>query len=313
MARPLRIEYPGAFYHVTGRGNEKKPIFLSDEDRKKFLSLLESSVERYKAIVHCYVLMDNHYHLLLETPQANLSAVVHYINGNYTSYFNKKHDRCGHLFQGRYKAILVDKDAYAVELSRYIHLNPVRAGFGERFTDSLISSLFAYAQLTGRFPWLTTSFILSYFGRTKREQVKQYIVFVSEGLEKELLENPLKKVFASTILGDSSFISWVRQNFIEEEANRDIPALGKLHVGPTIDEIKKATENATSNLKERRRIALYLAHRFSGKNLSEIAGAFGNIGPSAVSQNSSRIRAKMSKDESLRKTVEGIEEALKSE
>ena len=141
MARPLRIEYPGAFYHITARGNEKKPIFLTDEDRKKFLSLLESAVERYKAMVHCYVLVDNHYHLLLETPQANLSAVVHYINGSYTSYFNNKHDRCGHLFQGRYKAILVDKDTYAVELSRYIHLNPVRAGLGERFTDPINDSM----------------------------------------------------------------------------------------------------------------------------------------------------------------------------
>ena len=128
MARPLRIEYPGAFYHVTSRGNEQKDIFKSDFDREKFLSYLVSASERYGAEIHAYCLMTNHYHMMLETPLGNLSQIMKHINSSYTSYFNIKHKRVGHLLQGRYKAILVQADAYAAELSRYIHLNPVRAG-----------------------------------------------------------------------------------------------------------------------------------------------------------------------------------------
>lgn len=128
MARPLRIEYPGAFYHVTSRGNEQKDVFKSQKDREKFLSYVESAVVRYGAVVHTWCLMSNHYHLLLETPSGNLSQIMRHINGAYTTYFNVKRKRAGHLFQGRYKAILVEAGAYALEFSRYMHLNPVRAG-----------------------------------------------------------------------------------------------------------------------------------------------------------------------------------------
>jgi len=125
MARPLRIEYPGAFYHVTSRGNEQKDIFKNRRDREKFLKYLASATQRYAATVHSYCLMSNHYHLLLETPEGNLSEIMRHINGAYTTYFNIKRKRSGHLFQGRYKSILIEADEYLVELSRYIHLNPV--------------------------------------------------------------------------------------------------------------------------------------------------------------------------------------------
>ncbi len=130
MARPLRIIYPGAFYHVTSRGNEQRDVFKSRRDREKFLLYLESATVRYGAVIHAYCLMSNHYHLLLETPEGNLSQIMRHINGAYTTYFNIKRKRAGHLFQGRYKAILVEADAYAKELSRYMHLNPVRGEIG---------------------------------------------------------------------------------------------------------------------------------------------------------------------------------------
>jgi len=128
MSRPLRIVYAGAFYHVTSRGNEQKDVFKSKRDREKFLEYLESATERYGAVIHVYCLMSNHYHLLVETPAGNLPQIMGHINGAYTTYYNIKRKRSGHLFQGRYKAILVEFDEYALELSRYIHLNPVRAG-----------------------------------------------------------------------------------------------------------------------------------------------------------------------------------------
>ncbi len=128
MTRPLRIQFDGAYYHVTSRGNERKNVFRNNRDREQFLSYLKSAHYRYKAVFHVFCLMNNHYHYLLETPKGNLSQIMHHINGAYTNYFNIKHRRREHLFQGRYKAIVVDADSYAGELSRYIHLNPVRAG-----------------------------------------------------------------------------------------------------------------------------------------------------------------------------------------
>jgi len=146
MGRPLRIEYPDAFYHITARGNERQNIFKSNRDRERSLGYLESASERYKAVIHTYILMDNNYHILLQTPAGNLSQIMHHINGAYTNYVNKKKKRSGHLFQGRYKALLVDIDEYAQELFRYIHLNPVRAGI--------------YINVNKSSKWLCTEFIL---------------------------------------------------------------------------------------------------------------------------------------------------------
>src|SRR4030066_1532561 len=140
MARPLRIEFPGAYYHITSRGNERKAIFKNMGDRESFLSYLKLAYLRYGVVIHVFCLMNNHYHLLLETPKGNLSQIMRYINGAYSIYFNVKHKRTGHLFQGRYKAILVDADEYAGELSRYIHLNPVRAGIVSKPEQYLWSS-----------------------------------------------------------------------------------------------------------------------------------------------------------------------------
>src|SRR3990170_921746 len=126
MARPLRIQYEGALYHVTCRGNERKSIFKDDLDKKVFLGLLSDGLKTYHITLFCYVLMDNHFHLLLETPLANLSEFMRWFNITYTSHYNRKHKRSGHLYQGRYKSILVEKDSYLHILSRYIHLNPVR-------------------------------------------------------------------------------------------------------------------------------------------------------------------------------------------
>ncbi len=127
MARPLRIEFPGALYHITARGNAQQDIFVDDEDRLLFLSVLERVVSRFHLLLHAYCLMDNHYHLVLETPQANLSQAVRQLNGVYTQAFNRRHGKVGHVLQGRFKAILVGRDSYLLELCRYVALNPVWA------------------------------------------------------------------------------------------------------------------------------------------------------------------------------------------
>src|SRR5882724_8554912 len=126
MARPLRILYPNAFYHVTCRGNDRRVIFRDDDDRTRFLERLRSAREIFSVRVHAYVLMSNHFHLIVETPKANLSEFMRQFNISYTGYYNRRHHRIGHLYQGRFKAIVVDKDSYLLELSRYVHLNPIR-------------------------------------------------------------------------------------------------------------------------------------------------------------------------------------------
>ena len=197
MARPLRVQYPGAFYHVTSRGNERKAIFKSKGDRERFLSYLKSANERYDAIIHTYCLMDNHYHILLETPRSNLSQILHHINGAYTSYYNVKRKRFGHLFQGRYKAILVQKDAYCQELSRYIHLNPVRAGIVGKPSQYKWSSYCYLIGLKKGPQWLSDEAVLGYFDKDKKTAQGLYRDFVEKVLGKEM-EDPLSRVFAST-------------------------------------------------------------------------------------------------------------------
>ena len=144
MARPLRIEYKGAFYHITARGNERKRIFFSKADYEKFKDYLGKAQDKYGYLLHCYMLMTNHYHMLIETPNPNMSKLMHYLNGSYTGYINRRRKRSGHLFQGRYKAILVDADSYFLELSRYIHLNPVRANIVSNPEDCPYSSYSTY-------------------------------------------------------------------------------------------------------------------------------------------------------------------------
>ena len=157
MARPLRIEYPDALYHVTSRGNRQEDIYLDDQDRNAFLKTLSRVCDRFNWVCHSYCLMSNHYHLMIETPEANLSEGMRQLNGVYTQTLNRNHSRVGHVFQGRYKAILVQKDSYLLELSRYIVLNPVRASMVHSAKDWRWSSYQSTAGLVATPNWLTST------------------------------------------------------------------------------------------------------------------------------------------------------------
>ncbi len=186
MARPLRINYPGAFCHVTSRGNEQRNVFRSKRDREKFYKYLGSATQRYDAVVHVLCLMDNHFHLLVETPSGNLPQIMRHINGAYTTYFNRKRARSGHLFQGRYKAILVDMGEYAKELSRYIHLNPVRAEMVETPAEYEWSSYQFFIGVQKPPKWLFRDFIFGYFGGKVSIAEKGYRKFIGAMINKEL-------------------------------------------------------------------------------------------------------------------------------
>ena len=181
MARPLRIQYPFAVYHITGRGNEKKAIFRNDSDRALFLNILAQAVKRYHWLCHAYCLMDNHYHLLIETPDGNLSRGMRQLNGVYTQAFNRLHKRAGHLFQGRYKAILIQKDSHLLEVIRYVVVNPVRAGLCTNPQHYPWSSYTATAGITGKHACLSTEWILGQFHKNKGQAERRYRAFVKKG------------------------------------------------------------------------------------------------------------------------------------
>lgn len=215
MARSLRIEYPGALYHITSRGDGQENIFLSDDDRALFIILLSELCARCNWICYAFCLMSNHYHLLIETPQGNLSKGMQLLNGIYTQKFNKSHNRVGHVFQGRYKGILVEKDCYLLELSRYIILNPVRANMVETAADWNWSSYNNTISQPSRLPWLSTELILNLFSSNLSIAVKKYKDFVNEGMgAKPLWTNLKKQIF----LGSDDFVNEM-QNKIDKGKN----------------------------------------------------------------------------------------------
>ena len=308
MARPLRIEYPGAFYHITARGNEGKEIFRDDKDRARFLGYLETAVGRYKAVIHAYCLMGNHYHLLLTTPEGNLSQVMRHINGGYTTYFNKRHNRFGHLFQGRYKAILVDADPYAGELSRYIHLNPVRAGMVRQTEEYKWTSYAAYIGKTKTPQWLTVDWLLQYFGKKTADARKTYRFFVEAAFGSE--EDPLKDTTATLVLGKSEFIENIREKYLSgKKKERDIPALREL-TKTSLEAIMKAVEREFEDKPDiTRKAAIYISHRYSGRTLREIGHRFG-VGESAVAQASARFEAELRGSRRLKRRIESVRKVL---
>ncbi|MDY7030116.1 MAG: transposase, partial [Spirochaetota bacterium] len=204
MARPLRIEYPGAFYHVFQHGIEQKQIFATAGDRLRFFHYLGKAHTRYGLIVHSFVLMTTHYHLILETPRSNLSQIMHYLNMSYAAYFNSVRKRLGPVFRGRFKAILVQQDEYLHQLSRYIHLNPVRAGIVRDPLKYQGSSLKFFLTGCQKPKWLETDLILSIFDDNPRRARKLYRDFILEGIGKK--EDIVRKhIKEGCILGNDEF------------------------------------------------------------------------------------------------------------
>lgn len=203
MARPLRIEFAGALYHITSRGDRREDIFLGDFDREEWLGVLGNVCSRFNWVVHAYCQMSNHYHLLVETVDGNLSRGMRQLNGHYTQRFNRRHGLVGHLFQGRYKAILVQKEVYLLALTRYVVLNPVRAAMVRKPQDWRWSSCPAVLGLAAAAPWLDTDWLLGQFGRRRGIARKAYQRFLTEG---EGVPGPLEQTRHQLLLGNDAFV-----------------------------------------------------------------------------------------------------------
>ena len=264
MSRPLRIEFPGALYHVTARGDRREDIFEDDQDRHTFLATLEQVISQFNWTCYAWCLMDNHYHLLIQTPDGNLSKGMRQLNGVYTQASNRRHRRVGHLFQGRFKAILVDSDAYLLELARYVVLNPVRAGMVKKPENWAWSSYRASMGLEPAPAWLAEDGVLAMFAKRRSLAQQRYAQFVAEGVN---ADSPWANLKWQMFLGDEQFVTRMQKHIQTGKDDVQIPIAQRRPQPPTLEEIEKRAPD--------RNAAIIAAHATGGYSYQQIADYFG--------------------------------------
>ena len=269
MARPLRIVYPGAIYHITSRGNARQPIYEDDEDRKVFLELLGFIVDRFNWLCHAYCLMDNHYHLLIETQDGNLSLGMHQLNGTYTLRFNKRHGRVGHLFQGRFKAILVDRENYLLELCRYLVLNSVRAGMVRSPGRYKWSSYHATVGTEKISSFLTTASVLSQCGRSRKVAQEKYKTFVEEAIGKP---GPWGKLRGQILLGNDTFVASLEPYIKKVREVEDVPRGQRFVDRPGLEELLRDMEYQPNVVRDNLIREAHWKHGYTLVEIAEIVG-----------------------------------------
>ena len=326
MARALRIQIAGGYYHVTCRGNERRAIYRDDTDRQAFLDKLQGSLTIYQVELHAYVLMDNHFHLVVRTLRGNLSEFMRHFNISYTSAFNRRHRRVGHLYQGRYKAILVDKDSYLVELSRYVHLNPVRIrphhkrplqeqiGLLERYRWS---SLGGYWDGKKKQAIVTYDSVLEQMGHNR----KKYREFIIDGINSGYA-TPWDSVQGQVVLGEEKFVERVKEELEAKGTKREQPGARQMQAKAPVVVIKAVARyygvkeqrlvGKRTGLRDERAVALELIYRNGGIRQAEIGQLFGGLDYTAVSRERTRLRDKAEHDAKLRKALAEIESGLMS-
>ena len=312
MARPLRIEFEEAVYHLCARGNARQGIFRDDRDRIFFLKLLGESAQRFEASVLCFVLMRNHFHLVAQTHRPNLRRWMHWLLVSYTVYFNRRHHLSGHLFQGRYKSFLVQEGDYLLALSRYVHLNPVRGlslGRGasserrERVRNFKWSSYRGYAGLSAPFPFVKEAMVLDELHGSGRAERLRYRRFVEEGLLREI-ENPFETVRWQAVLGDESFVQKLRDRVKGlHKQRREITSLRRAMPSLDPDKVLQRVANKYRVDRERlvapgsrgleaKNVAMWMIWESGGKSLREIGELFGGLDYAAVAQRIRRTRSR---------------------
>ncbi|MBM4050046.1 MAG: hypothetical protein FJ279_33535 [Planctomycetes bacterium] len=313
MARPLRLELAGGYYHLTARGVGRQPIFFDDADREEFLKRLAEVHEGWGAVFHGYCLMLNHYHLEVETPQANLSRAMQWLNQVYASRVNLRHRRVGHLFQGRFKCVLVEKDSHLCLLTRYIHLNPVRAGLARRPEDYAWSSYGAYVGLRRCPGWLDVRTTLEMFGKSVSEQRRRYREFVEEGTA----QDPLKEMVFGAVLGTEKFVEWAREKLRDRREDAEVSGLVKARPEVSLDAIcsavckeVKSEESAVRARgrrgNETRDVGIYLSREHTNHSLEAIGAYWGGIRPSAASLACKRVETRLGKESALRRRIASL-------
>lgn len=308
MARPLRLEFPGALYHITSRGNARQDIFLDDQDRTLFLSMFAREAEQQKWRCYAYCLMSNHYHLMLETPESNLVTGMRRLNGVYTQKFNRRHGRVGHLFQGRYKSIVVDRENYLLELCRYVVLNPVRAGMVSKPGDWKWSSYLATAGEVEKPDWLEVDWILGQFDRVREKAKEAYKRFVLDGVGGQ---SPWTKLQGQIWLGNRAFLERM-ERLVEKRDLEEVPSAQTFPSRPTKPDVLESVSREYGITVEELvgrmdqgayRAAVYLLQRVVNLSLKGVAEEFG-VSPSRISKIQGEIQKGIKRDSKLLKLLE---------
>ena len=266
MARPLRIEFAGAVYHVTSRGDRREAIYLDDKDRELWLEILGVVCDRFDWRCHAWVQMDNHCHLVVETADGNLSKGMRHLNSVYTQTHNRRHGSVGHVYQGRYKGILVDKESYLLELSRYVVLNPLREKMVSKLSDwhwSSFKSMIGKATVPD---WMETDWLLGHFGRNRRRAVSRYIEFVGDG---KGLESIWNSQVHPVILGDEVFVESIYRKYVDEATSQvtEINRLERRYRGLPLASYFDADEDNAFGIVE-----AYRSGEFTQKEIAEYCG-----------------------------------------
>ena len=272
MARPLRLEFPGALYHLTARGNARARIYVDEQDYAAFLELLGTVCDRFNWRTHAYCLMSNHYHLVIETPEANLSRGMRQLNGVYTQAFNRRHRQVGHLFQGRYTAILVDKDQYLLELARYVVLNPVRAHMVKSAGQYPWSNYRAMIGKCAAPAWLETGFLLSQLAHRRGDARQRFVRFVAEGKDQPKIWQHLR---GQIYLGDEDFVKKLHHRVTADDRLKEIPRAQRRPDPKPLDYYARHARDPKQ--------AMTAAYHSGGYTLAQIAKHF-NVHYSTVSR-----------------------------
>lgn len=318
MARPLRIEYEGAVYHVLSRGNRSENIFSEERDKEYFVEILQRGAEKYRIDLYAYCVMGNHYHLLMSMPEGGLTKIMHYIGSSYGSYLRRNKGWIGHVFAGRYKSLCVEKESYLLELSRYIHLNPIRARIVRYPEDYPWSSYGFYIGKKKKPHWINTNWFLEEYGRSLKTSQRKYKGFVESGMDKPL-PYPVEKVVGQAILGNKKFVKKVvkgvkrDRDFTEITAKRiysssiDIDEVYKKvceHYG--IEELRRNEDEMSREKKLGREMFIYLSKGYTAALNREIAEALGDISTSGISHQYRRTIRKMQREKELYRECNAI-------
>ena len=321
MARPLRIDIPDGVYHVTSRGLERRNIVRDDRDRRKWLSLLARTAVRRDWRVLAWALMDNHFHLFLRTPHGDLSGGMHDLNSGYVTVFNGRHERSGPLFQGRFNQVLVESGYHYWELSRYVHLNPVRAGIVLDPVDYPWSSCRDYFGSRAAPRWLAWEEVLCLHGRTVRAAREEYRRFLAAGIDSSP-PSPLAGVVASTLLGSKGFVDQMKLWLQDRLPDRDVPAARELRKHVTMAQIEEAVCQvlavSAKSLRARgkhgndaRAAALYLCRHLTPVPVRGIGEHFGGIGAAAVCSAVAKVAERRTRDQRLDRHLRRIEATIR--
>ncbi|NOY52707.1 MAG: transposase [Deltaproteobacteria bacterium] len=318
MSRPLRVEYPGAWYHVMNRGRRREKVFLSDSDYLGFLEILRDTSKMWNLKVSAYCLMPNHYHLLVQTPDGNLARCMRHLNGLYTQRFNRTYETDGSLFRGRYKAVLIDADSYLLDVLRYIHRNPIDAGLAKEMEDFAWSSHKGYLSSAGKWKWLYKDGLISMFSGQKDSR-SAYLEFVT-GRIPDTVEHFYSLKNLPSILGSDSFKNRIKEQFQKLRFQNEIPESRVLAPSPEAiikEVIRHFMINRQQLLHSRRgrenlprNIAIYLVRRHCRATLVEIGRIFDIENYSSVSSSIERVKRRLGQTPSLRNQVKRIEKKV---